>query len=785
VWNNNEIAVETNGAALDLRVFNQAGSQIHFSTVTPQSGCDWYGDLGGGTGVALPWEVLTFEFNSSSDVMTVYTYTPGYKASQPLSFYYPSASTATDHRVRFVLNTTTERVRAQWPATSSQFLNTLLGDATWVWPYDDDAFCASTSCAVTTPSAGPFLALVTAVPAPGAPADYTFHDSDVTMSGETWVWGESGQVLRFRAGRALVVDGTLTANGVTFRRGTIGLNWTGIRVADGTFSLTGGRVERADVGIRVYEPATATITDATIALNDTGLDVRTRQGVTVAGGTFEGNGTGVKSHFADCFGISCPCLTNCRSRFTLEASSTSITSIIESTGHGIYALNTEAELFDVGIKDCSGSGIVIVNSIIDPFQENVVQDNGDPEGYGVLVLSAGEFFLSPAQAVGLNSITANELTEVFIELGGAAFIGSDLLNGHNVLADPGSGQVVLYNQVKNPWVIARYVWWGRPSGPLGTEIFGLIDYLPFLDCDPTSGSGCLARGALAIRDHAGDRPGTTNGALTWLGEEIRRLRAALAAAPDAPGAAQLVRDLLGAQRIDRADVLGERSATTRLLAELRTELTGPALPSSLRPTAEAALVAEVLYALTQEEYNLAGALLEGFRDEVRDADERHQLSLFDAYLRAQSGRYAEAAAQVLAVAEETPRPVEARALRELAEVFAERADEDTVRVAPLRQVIGSEASPPAIGRLSVSPNPISAGSGVTIEIDARARVRLTVVDILGRSLVVLHDGTLDAASHDFWFDASALPTGLYVVRAVVEPLGLRASALTRRITVIR
>jgi hypothetical protein len=43
-------------------------------------------------------------------------------------------------------------------------------------------------------------------------------------------------------------------------------------------------------------------------------------------------------------------------------------------------------------------------------------------------------------------------------------------------------------------------------------------------------------------------------------------------------------------------------------------------------------------------------------------------------------------------------------------------------------------------------------------------VRLAVFDGLGREVVVLVDGTLEAGHHEARFDAKSLPTGAYLYR---------------------
>jgi flagellar hook assembly protein FlgD len=61
-----------------------------------------------------------------------------------------------------------------------------------------------------------------------------------------------------------------------------------------------------------------------------------------------------------------------------------------------------------------------------------------------------------------------------------------------------------------------------------------------------------------------------------------------------------------------------------------------------------------------------------------------------------------------------------------------------------------------------------------------ADVRASVYDVLGRQVVVLHDGRLAAGTHRFAFDGASLPAGVYLVR--VES---GSDQLTERITLLR
>jgi hypothetical protein len=69
-------------------------------------------------------------------------------------------------------------------------------------------------------------------------------------------------------------------------------------------------------------------------------------------------------------------------------------------------------------------------------------------------------------------------------------------------------------------------------------------------------------------------------------------------------------------------------------------------------------------------------------------------------------------------------------------------------------------------RLVVSPNPITAAATVSLTLAAPASdVTVTVHDVLGRQMGLVHHGPLPAGVTPLALDARSLPAGVYVVRA--------------------
>lgn len=97
-------------------------------------------------------------------------------------------------------------------------------------------------------------------------------------------------------------------------------------------------------------------------------------------------------------------------------------------------------------------------------------------------------------------------------------------------------------------------------------------------------------------------------------------------------------------------------------------------------------------------------------------------------------------------------------------------------------MVAGEADPRTVtDALSLpAPNPASGVARVTLSLDAAEAVRVTVSDVLGRTVATLHDGGLAAGATPLSVEAGALAPGVYVIRAVGETF-----RQTRTLTVVR
>jgi hypothetical protein len=62
------------------------------------------------------------------------------------------------------------------------------------------------------------------------------------------------------------------------------------------------------------------------------------------------------------------------------------------------------------------------------------------------------------------------------------------------------------------------------------------------------------------------------------------------------------------------------------------------------------------------------------------------------------------------------------------------------------------------------PNPFNPQTTIRYTLPETAHVRLVVYDVLGREVALLADKTLAAGTHETVFEATGLPSGLYVYR---------------------
>ncbi len=96
----------------------------------------------------------------------------------------------------------------------------------------------------------------------------------------------------------------------------------------------------------------------------------------------------------------------------------------------------------------------------------------------------------------------------------------------------------------------------------------------------------------------------------------------------------------------------------------------------------------------------------------------------------------------------------------------------------------STAAPNAFALGAAHPNPFASATRLSVDVPEASHVRLVVYDVLGRAVATLADGELEAGQHAVRFDASGLPSGMYLVRLAADgPSG--SFVTTQRVTRLR
>ena len=102
-------------------------------------------------------------------------------------------------------------------------------------------------------------------------------------------------------------------------------------------------------------------------------------------------------------------------------------------------------------------------------------------------------------------------------------------------------------------------------------------------------------------------------------------------------------------------------------------------------------------------------------------------------------------------------------------------------VSDLYATAGEDGPGAEVGLGQPFPNPARARVTVPLTLGREGAVTVTVVDALGRTVAVLHDGALPAGAHTLTWDAAGtLASGVYVVR-----LDGDAGSSSRRVLVVR
>ena len=92
----------------------------------------------------------------------------------------------------------------------------------------------------------------------------------------------------------------------------------------------------------------------------------------------------------------------------------------------------------------------------------------------------------------------------------------------------------------------------------------------------------------------------------------------------------------------------------------------------------------------------------------------------------------------------------------------------------------TEALPESFALASAYPNPFNPATTLTLTLPQAQSVTVAAYDLLGRAVALLHRGPLAAGTHRLVFDATGLPSGVYLVRAEGQ-----SASWTQTVTLVR
>ncbi len=93
----------------------------------------------------------------------------------------------------------------------------------------------------------------------------------------------------------------------------------------------------------------------------------------------------------------------------------------------------------------------------------------------------------------------------------------------------------------------------------------------------------------------------------------------------------------------------------------------------------------------------------------------------------------------------------------------------------------TSGTPEAVALHAAYPNPFTSATTLGFEVPAAGTVQLAVYDVLGREVAVLVNGEVEAGRHTATWDATDLPSGLYLVRLTTDS----GAVETQRLALVR
>ncbi|MEO1569924.1 MAG: T9SS type A sorting domain-containing protein [Bacteroidota bacterium] len=611
--------------------------------------------------------------------------------------------------------------------------------------------------------------------------DIVFRDDLRVLANQTLRLRGAGDY-EFTNGAQIVVEGAFDAGGVAFQAQN-GNGWGGIRFESGSSGiLSGGSITGVSnpcgTGACLDDYAVS-LNNASVVMND--LRITTPIGSGVGGIYAYGQNTLLDMERVE---------------------------VRDMTGRGLGLVNrATARVRSSRFVNNLGDGISVLNratAFIRQAEENFPAEISDNGLRGILAASRGTAilgeqggcsapFCASAATDGYALVEANDREGLRINSNSTINAGGANAHRFNTIRDNDASQVRVFGSGADLFMNADF--WGGGEPVPNASNGGAFFYTSYCLDEPTFGQGCTiedvdsvptrqggasaeafyalaeadalrAQGrtneaALAFADLARRYPGTpeATSSLARLGRLTSEL--------DAPAQRQTLRFLDGETR--QRGAVHEHAALAALAGAL----------ADLGQTEAAVAVAADLTVRTASlrAADFGGSVFDtaifGDEDPMLEAQIVGPETAFYAWMDAEDFAAAEASwAELAALAPDHEATAAAR------EAFAFVVGR--VPAGAARAGGATARAMPAQKSVTVWPNPAGARATVGVALAEEAVVRVTVVDVLGREVAVVHAGRLAAGRHTLAFDTRSLAAGVYVVRAE-QPSG----ATTTRLTVVR
>lgn len=614
------------------------------------------------------------------------------------------------------------------------------------------------------------------------PMSYRFApqgDARLPPEGGSYVWDLTGITLSFGPASRLVLDKPITITAGTLTATDPANGWAGVRVAGGTATLTGNatveRVGQAPASL-LPPPAASVIVSGggEVVLDGARLRDSGAGGLLVSGKGSSGRVLGGTLITDNAGGPGV--LATSRGSVTVESDAVVITGNaggVAATGTGSRVLVTAAQILSndgPGVRAAGGGRVDVLR-----YTGNTPP--ATPTTPTVIDNNVGGLYAMAAGGTGGGLISSGVLSDVCCDV--------PSLGNHNFRLN-NIGPAFDIRSLGGSAVEATRNYWGTTSASAVEREKDASSYLEYQPVRTTAATAGVARGVAGT-------PGRAS-----LGAEPFE-----AAARVRDDVLSLVRQAEGRVRAGDGDAAAGLLISAWMLAE--TDDDRLAVSESAGRTLAAIEPASLVAWST-------GAGAWGMRARAAGLvghDRAAEAAVLAATLAATAGtdaaghRVRGLSLLVEAAVAAGDAPAAVSALSALADADPEGAADLAVSVALAfpeavvslkRGVAGApavaataEASPGKVAlsglSLSVGPNPSSGVVRVALTGAASSEAEIAVYDVLGRQVAVLHRGVAGADAAVV-FDGSALPVGLYVVRAVVRGAA-GTSVLTRAVTVAR